>query len=435
MLQRLQRRAAAPAWGARCCASVGAAPSVLAPGVVRALQDATGFPEQLWSVLSLAGALAHRADMTTEQLPPGVVEFRRAYQAVATAGSEVREDLLRLQEADALLRGDDPEMAELAKEETVTVAQSIKERHHDACKHALSGLLMHAEHPLANCQEWTMEVSGRAGGVEASLFAGELFLTYQAYAEERGWQFRPLSDEGDAGGQCAIIRGDDVFQAMMHEIGVHRVQRVPVTEAAGRLQTSTAVVTMLPESAKPSVSVTEADCDIDMARGSGPGGQGVNSSSNAVRLKHRASGIVVHCHESRSAQENRIIAVRKVEQKLWKEEMKKVADSQASILASQWVSGERSERIRTYNFPQGRVTDHRAKKWSCTTITAFMDSAVGLQELHGELHQAHTAKQLPTAAARTMEDMIQLCRPILGQHAEGDAAWPSIAAHVVSDAS
>jgi protein subunit release factor A len=360
------------------------------------------------------GALVDNAPLGA--MPPALVELKRERVGELALGDTLEPLVAAVQESRILLASPDAkdeEVAEIAREELAGHEAALRAFHCDEARSVVQQLLLSIEPGIARETSWILEVSGRAGGTEASLFAAELFETIKAYAEVRGWQFRPTNEEGNAGGQVARLQGSDIFPYMMHELGTHRVQRVPVTEASGRMQTSTAAVTLLPESAQPSVEVREEDCVIEMARGSGPGGQGVNSSSNAVHMKHKASGITVHCHESRSASENRRIALQKVSQELWKLEQQKCDAHNRSVLASQWVSGERSERIRTYNYPQGRVTDHRAKRWSSNRVNDFVKSALGLEELHLELQGLHAVKELPRAADAAVERMLAQGSPLV----------------------
>jgi peptide chain release factor 1 len=385
------------------------------------LNEALGVGIPLCATLLVAGRLVALSEFASPRLvDAGLIHFRQLATTWGPFASTMEPRISAMLDSQALLDssdGQDPEVAALAQDDISDQSAQIA-AHRDDAKAVLRHLIIGAEPAIARETSWILEVSGRAGGKEASLFADELFEAYRSYADIRGWRFRDSTEEGDAGGKVAYIEGADVFPFMMHELGAHRVQRVPVTEAAGRMQTSTAAVTMLPERAQPTVSVREEDCDVEMSRGSGPGGQGVNSSSNCVNLKHRPSGIVVRCHESRSASENMTRALQKVAQRLWKEELKKSASASQSILASQWVSGERGDRIRTYNFPQARITDHRTRAWTGNRLPEFMSTALGLEALHEELQAIHAAKQAPLAANAVIGDMVSSCRPLIREYAK-----------------
>jgi peptide chain release factor 1 len=242
-----------------------------------------------------------------------------------------------------------------------------------------------------------LEVRAGAGGQEAALFAGELLEMYRRFAERHHWKTEVLAAQGsEMGGlkEAALeIRGRDAFTKLKHESGVHRVQRVPVTESQGRIHTSTATVAVMPEAEEIEIQIRPEDLDVQQFRSQGPGGQSVNTTDSAVRITHKPSGIVVTCQEERSQLQNREKAMRYLRARLLQRAQEAAAAKEASSRRSQVGTGDRSEKIRTYNFPEGRVTDHRIK----LTVHQLHDVLAGdLDGFVDALQNAERAEQLAT---------------------------------------
>ena len=358
----------------------------MTPSIRRKLEGLAERHEEVGRMLGDATVLADGArfrDLSREyaQLEP----VTRALAGHAEASRA-------LAAAEAMLA--DPELRELAAEE----AQVLRERM-QALEQDLQLLLLPRD-PRDEANIF-LDVRAGTGGDEAALFAGDLFRMYAKYAERQRWPLEVLSaSHGEHGGYKEIvarIEGRGAFSRLKFESGTHRVQRVPATESQGRIHTSAATVAILPELDEiDEIEVREADLKVDTFRASGAGGQHVNKTDSAIRMTHLPSGIVVECQDERSQHKNRARALSLLKARLLDEQRASQAAQQAESRRLQVGSGDRSQRIRTYNFPQGRITDHRVEGLTLYRLPEVLEG--DLDELVGRLTEEHQADQLKALA-------------------------------------
>ena len=325
-------------------------------------------------------------------------EMSREYnrlKALANLGEQYQSVETEMRENEGLIASEpaDSDIAQLAKEDQ----ESLKHQFEELNSKLQIGIV---PPDATDSRDTIVEIRAGAGGSESALFAADLFRMLHRYAELRHWKLEVMdSSPSDLGGFKEIIfsiKGEDVFKRLKYESGVHRVQRVPATETQGRVHTSTCTVAVLPEAEEVDVEIKPADTEVSVCRASGPGGQGVNTTDSAVQIQHRESGLIVRCADGRSQQQNKIQAMTVLRSRLLE---RKIADEHAKYAAqrkAQVGTGERNERIRTYNFPQNRVTDHRIELtlYSLPSlIEGDMDSVIeplmhhDLQSKLKEMHQ------------------------------------------------
>lgn len=281
---------------------------------------------------------------------------QRSIQEIVEKYRDYKNTLSQLDEVKALLKEHDPEIREMAEMEKATLEERI-----EVLEEELKVLLLPKD--PNDDKNVIVEIRGAAGGDEANIFAGDLFKMYAKYAETKGWKIEVLNAmESPAGGYTQIefmITGDQIYSFMKYESGTHRVQRVPETESQGRIHTSTSTVLVMPEAEEVEIEVSMADLRVDTFCSSGPGGQSVNTTKSAVRLTHIPTGLSVACQEGKSQHENKDKALKLLKTRLYDMHIQEQLEKEGAERKALIGRGDRSEKVRTYNYPQNRVTDHR----------------------------------------------------------------------------
>lgn len=309
-----------------------------------------------------------------------------ALRPVVDLSQRYREVVRELEEAEQMIGDADSDLAEMARGELESLASELASLDQTLFEHFTPKDPRDSKNAI-------FEIRAGTGGDEAALFAGDLFRMYVRYSEGLGWKVELLSSSETPGGGfkevIAMINGRDVFSRFKYERGVHRVQRVPATESQGRIHTSTVTVAVMPEAEEVDVQIDPQDLRIDVMRAGGPGGQSVNTTDSAVRITHLPSGLVVQCQDEKSQHKNKAKAMKVLCSRLLDLETERVNAERASERKEQVGTGERSEKIRTYNFPQNRITDHRAS----ITLHKLDDILEGdLEELLNAVRSAMLAK-------------------------------------------
>lgn len=355
--------------------------------IVTKLDNLADRYEELAALLGDAGVISDQNKFRAYSMEYSEIEpVVKCFQSYQDAQGD-------LEEAQLMLEDSDPDMREMAKEEFSSAKESI-----ESLEQQLQILLLPKD--PNDARNVFLEVRAGTGGDEAAIFSGDLFRMYSRYAENQGWKIEIVSaNEGEHGGFKEVITrivGKDVYSRLKFESGAHRVQRVPETESQGRIHTSACTVAVMPEMDEVSdIEINKADLRVDTFRASGAGGQHVNKTDSAIRLTHIPTGVVVECQEERSQHKNRAKAMSLLASRLQAAEQERHAAAQASTRKSLVGSGDRSERIRTYNYPQGRVTDHRINL-TLYKLQEVMEGALG--QIVDPLVNEYQAEQLGALA-------------------------------------
>ncbi len=306
----------------------------------------------------------HYEELNKELLDPEILKDIKKTKELSKEVSELEEIVICYQKYEKVEKdieaakemAKDPEMGEFAKEELETL-----EEEKENLKKELEILLIPKD--PNDGKNVIVEIRGAAGGDEANIFAGDLYRMYLKYAEKEGWKVEPITEEYSEGGGFSLvsfmIKGKNVYSKMKYESGAHRVQRVPVTETQGRVHTSTATVLAMPEAEDFDFELDMSEVRIDITRSSGCGGQGVNTTDSAVRATHIPTGIIVYCQVGRSQIQNKEMALKTLKTRLYDLKLREKEEKEGMERRSKIGTGDRAEKIRTYNYPQNRVTDHR----------------------------------------------------------------------------
>ncbi|MFW5735382.1 MAG: peptide chain release factor 1 [Oceanidesulfovibrio sp.] len=350
----------------------------------------------------LEGIEAKYDGLEKELSNPDIYSDQDRFRRVSKAHSELKEvvDVFRehqrltqeLEDNRELARDSDPEIRAMAEEEMRTISERLP-----VLEERLKVLLLPKD-PLDE-KNTILEIRAGTGGEEAALFAADLFRMYMRFAETRSWRTEIMhSNETDSGGfkeVAVLIQGDSVYSWLKYEAGTHRVQRVPATESQGRIHTSAATVAVMPEAEEVDIEIKPDEIRVDVFRSSGPGGQSVNTTDSAVRVTHIPTGLVVSCQDEKSQIKNRVKAMKVLRSRLLQMEEEKRQEEEAASRREQVGTGDRSGRIRTYNYPQGRVTDHRINL-TLYKLEAFMEG--DLEEMIRSLASHYQAEALRAQA-------------------------------------